>query len=367
MISRILWTPSRIDSANYCLFRYYIEYILKKRAQTNTTLVSGNIIHKLNENFWDKLGKPEEIKINKKGKVVSEKKYSSQEQFVNYAAGQWWRAIILDEDMMKKSLKMPDCPEKRQIERRLIKWDEKFQGEKFVVLNRIKATARYLFPFLMNEGPPQFKGEIPYIFRVDGRKFKGRIDSLRIQGELPLVIDYKAGLKPIIKDMKLRFDPQPTCYCLAVSGLVAYFPEYAKLFHLEGEVESLRTGRMRISPLVQFEYWRMTPESPVIKSRTHRTDAQYMELVNMIEGTEADIKNGIIYPERGYKCDYCRVKDVCQKVSENPQQYSAKREMFEFIQAPMFTRTLADEPPVKQKTFRWDKRVKTPKVLTNVS
>ena len=185
------WTASKINAANYCRMRYYLRYIdpLKPKPERLSAYVKGSLLHELIEKFWEKLGVSDEIKRNKKGQIISKKKYFDTEGFVNYAQGKWTSILMADERAQDK-----------------IVWRDK--DEKWVIKSGLFKICNPLFPFLKEEGPPLFS-EFAIDVYVNGRYYHGRIDEIRKKENKIIIRDWKSG-SPWVGAMKLKHDPQLT-------------------------------------------------------------------------------------------------------------------------------------------------------------
>lgn len=66
----IKWSATRINVANYCRMRYYLNYVDsdKPKPLRLSAYVRGSLLHALIDNFWDKLGTPDEVAKKSSGK-----------------------------------------------------------------------------------------------------------------------------------------------------------------------------------------------------------------------------------------------------------------------------------------------------------
>ena len=75
----IIWTPTRLETANYCIMSFYLKYELHKKGARLPVYAKGSLLHNVAENFWRNLGTEEEV-----AKKTSHKKYSNHEGFKKY-------------------------------------------------------------------------------------------------------------------------------------------------------------------------------------------------------------------------------------------------------------------------------------------
>jgi len=290
----IPWTATRIDIANYCRMRYYLRYVEKESSLRLSAYAKGTLLHELIENFWDKLGTEEEV-----AKKSSKRKYSNEKEFAKYAQGLWMRKVIAS-----KNSKNP------------IHWS--YDNEQWVMNSELADICTSLYPILLKEDEPIFK-EMSFDFLIKGKRFRGRIDDVRIKDGKVVIRDYKSG-KPWLGEMKLNNDPQLTFYNIGLCSLCSN-NEIAGKLGLEEERKKFMGNPSYICPDFVEQFFMV--EAPafnlkknhsvnVIHSTTRR-DEHFFELLNMIKGIEKAVSEGEIYPERGRKCDYCDMKNACEK------------------------------------------------------
>lgn len=290
----IPWTATRIDIANYCRMRYYLIYIEKESSMRLSAYAKGTLLHELIENFWDKLGTEEEVEKNK-----NKKKYSNEKEFAKYAQGLWMRTVIASQNS-----KNP------------IKWS--YENEQWVIHSELSDVCTSLYPILLKEGKPIFR-EIGFDFLIQGKRFRGRIDDVRIRDGKIVIRDYKSG-RPWLGEMKLNNDPQLTFYNIGLCSLCSD-NEFAEKLGLIDKREQFMGNPIYINPDFIEEFFMVeAPSFNLKKNRsiniiysTTRKDEHFFELINMINGIEKTVSEGEIYPERGRKCDYCDMKYACEK------------------------------------------------------
>jgi len=312
--------------------------------------VKGSWLHDLIENFWKKLGNPDEIKRNKKGKITSKKKYSGAEEFVDYAKGKWKSIIMAD-----------------KLAERKIAW--RFEEEPWVILSSAEKICSPLFDIFVKEGPPLYS-ELPFDFNVGRYRIKGKIDEVRLVEGKIILRDYKSG-KPWVGEMKLKHDPQLTIYNAGLCSLCYCDKTIARHLGVEGNLEKLMAGQTFISPCIEEQLFMIEAlcidservrTAPELIHRTTRDDRHFFEVLKMIEGTYKDIEIGNVYPERGKKCDDCDQKHNCDKELENTGkgEYIDKIGQNHFAFAtPLYVRKSA-ENSIIQKKFRF-RKPKSPK------
>ena len=317
------WSSTRLNFANYCKRRYFLKYILREEQLLPSVYRRGSLMHNLmchektGVTFWDRLGKKEEIKRNKKGKVISKKKYSNPEEFVDYAQGQWLMMCNQDEKAGRS-----------------IEW--RFDGEMWEIYNHyIPQVCNPLFDYAVNEGPPIYS-ELKFDFLFEKRRFKGKIDEIRLNRESIVIRDYKTE-SPWAGEMKLLGNPQLTLYCFAVCSLAYKDGEFAKSIGLENERERFFGNPNyisdRIKPeLFMFDTLRRDPETtksmPELIYRTTRKDDDILALFLNLQDIEEEVKEFLsrrkkLIPstEFGKKCDDCDMRKSCLSVLERELEF----------------------------------------------
>ncbi len=126
----ILWSPSRIDAANYCRMRYYLKYIEHNQGLQLSAFLKGGLLHELIENFWNRLNV----------------KYSDAGEFAKYAQGKWQQQCIRSEHS--------DRP---------VVW--KYPEERWVIKKDLEGICETLFPIFMEEGKPIYS-ELGFTIRI---------------------------------------------------------------------------------------------------------------------------------------------------------------------------------------------------------
>jgi hypothetical protein len=333
----IPWTASRIDIANYCRMRYYLRYVEKENSLRLSAYAKGTLLHDLIENFWNKLGTEEEV-----AKKASKKKYSNSQEFAKYAKGLWSRTVIASQNS-----KNP------------IQWA--YDNEQWVINSELSGICVPLYSILLKEGKPVFS-EIGFDFLIEGKRFRGRIDDIRIRNGKIVIRDYKSG-KPWIGEMKLNNDPQLTLYNIGLCSLCSQEEIAGKLGLLE-ERKKFMGNPFYIYPDFVEEFFMIEAPAFNIKknhslnflNQTTRKDEHFFELLNMIKGIERAVSEGEIYPERGRKCDYCDMKYSCEKRLEKTRaghlEDRTGQGFFSFA-IPAYARKEEQQGYFKQKKIRF--------------
>ncbi|MBU3906938.1 MAG: PD-(D/E)XK nuclease family protein, partial [Nanoarchaeota archaeon] len=191
------WSYSKINTANYCTFQFFLKYIHPKKPKPLrlSAYVKGSLLHDQIDKFWNRLGTSEET-----AKKSSKKKYSNAEEFARYTQGKWKRIVVADKHSETK-----------------IHW--RFNEEKWQILNQLPKICVPLFYELSKEGPPLFS-ELPFDFMYENKRFIGRIDEVRVRDGKIVVRDFKSG-KPWLGEMKLKYDPQLTLYNAGLYSLIS--------------------------------------------------------------------------------------------------------------------------------------------------
>lgn len=184
--------------------------------------------------------------------------------------------------------------------------------------------------------------------------FSGRIDEIRLRDGKVVIRDYKSG-NPWIDQMKVKHDPQLTFYNAGLCSIL--WKDEALAYELGVSSERIRRymGKpnfidsdfveeffMIEAPVVRERMLAKNPEVnnnllPEVLHQTSRINGHFFELMRMIKGTEESVRAGIIYAERGRKCDYCNVKEECERklgdADRDAPVQSDGQELFDFAAA----------------------------------
>ena len=336
------WTASKINAANYCIFRFWLRYFdpLKPEPLRLSAYVKGSLSHDLIENFWKRIGTPEEVAST--SKKFKDKKYFDAESFSKYAKGKWTSIIMADEKAENK-----------------IHWKDK--DEKWFIRANLPKICEPLFPFLQDEGPPLFS-EFAIDVYLNGRYYHGRMDEIRKRENKIIIRDWKSG-NPWIGEMKLKHDPQLTLYNFLFCSHANKNKEFAEKLGLEEKITEQYMGNpLYVDPNIELQFGMIEAlsinlDSPKIKTipelvrKTARTNENFFELVKMIDGSEKSVRTGNVYAERGRKCDYCDMSVACdKKLNEVGSEIfvDKKGQYFMDFAKPSFIKK--EEPPKKDKS-----------------
>jgi hypothetical protein len=269
--------------------------------------MKGTLFHDAIDHFWDKLGTEEEVAKTKNKK--NGKKYFDAKSFSDYLSGVWISKVIGAEHSGRK-----------------INWD--YPGQGYSMKPKIHEIAFCLFPYILERGKPLYS-EIPFQFILGNRKFNGRIDEIRLKNGKVVVTDFKSGT-PFMKEIKRDHDIQMTMYNVGIGSLCYANEEFAKSLGF-GDIRKTFFGHPNfVNENVEHEF--IMIEAPVrIKQlqqmgktnlpefslKTFRKENHFYEILKMLDGVEASLKNGIVYPQTGHKCDYCVMKEICKKRLES--------------------------------------------------
>ncbi|MFW5846753.1 MAG: PD-(D/E)XK nuclease family protein [Nanoarchaeota archaeon] len=306
----IKWSASRLDAANYCLMLLWLKYYdpLKPKQENLAAFAKGGLLHNLIENFWQGLGDNEK-QVKSQSKAFKKIKYYDSESFAKHAQGKWMQRV--------KASEFSDNP---------ISW--RFEKQEFVIKSQLKGICQEMFPILYKEGTPEFS-ELPIDFIFGNKRFTGRIDEVRIRNGKVIIRDFKSG-KPWLGHMKINHDPQLTIYNAGLCELARKDPEIAEKLGLEDRVKYYGGNPLFVDPEINMEFFMVeapylikkfennpkkysSVTSPQTILPTHRTNEHFFEVLNMIDGTMQRIREGIVYAERGRKCDSCSMKQPCEK------------------------------------------------------
>ncbi len=275
---RFVWNPTNISRAAECLMQFYLISVEKKKPATTADMASGRFIHNAMSRFY----------VEDNG--IRRPKYRSAEAFANAMKAQWVFAA-----------RNPGF-------RNRIEW--KSREEPYWLGEHIWKVCRAAYDRYASEGPPEYS-EYPIKFRLDGRTYNVRLDEIRKGLDGPVIRDLKSGRRKPGR-MSLNYDPQFTLYSLAVACECFRKPEFAESIGVDPEEAKRWGGREVFIPdSFELQYYHMIDDEiiPVKK----RSDMHYYEITGMIDNWEERINSGLVYPERGYKCDKCVVREPCDQ------------------------------------------------------
>jgi len=339
----VKWSASRIDVANYCRMRYWLKYILHAKEENLPAFVSGHTYHEGANGFYDKLGKEDEVLTASGRRRQGTKKYWDRDSFGRYLRGLYYAKVIADKRLREKidSGKFHG-KELEKNKQRLIAWN--YKDEPHITANRIYSASKLFFDHLIEEEPPKYSEKkfdfiLRDVFFPDNPKnifdlwFSGYIDEIRIRDGQVVIRDYKSG-KPWINRMKVDHDPQLTLYNAGLCSLVLKNDEMAEKLGLLERRKNYFKNNSFIDAEFEEEFFMveapLTSENMVKKDpdvninslpfplhKTKRTNNHFFELMKMIFGTQQTMIDGNIYLERGRKCDFCNVKEACERKLED--------------------------------------------------
>jgi len=289
-----IWSSTRIDYANYCRMKYFLRYVDKEEGLTLSVYAKGSC--------WPSLGTEGEVAKNR-----NKKKYFDAESFGKYAERKWLQRIVADQRSKNK-----------------IEWT--YPDEKWVIRSTLPLICKSLYDILFEEGPPLFS-ELKFKFYHDGKRFRGRIDEVRVRDRKVVIRDYKSG-KPWLGNIKIDHDPQLTLYNVGLCSLCFTDKRFSEKIGISDEERRSFMGNpILVNPLFSMEFFMI--EAPYYNSleknrsldailSTSRSDNHFYEIIEMINGTISMVNSGRVYPEWGRKCDYCDMKVACEKKAGKP-------------------------------------------------
>jgi len=372
-------SPTKLDVVNYCIMRFALKYIEHAQELELSVFKKGKTLHDLTEHFWPRLNV----------------KYSDAKEFGDYGYGKFYQLIRAFESSGKK-----------------VAWN--YKDEMYVMAENVRKVSKSLFEILKAEGPPlvdeqtgKYLTEVRFDFRAFDRNFTGKIDEIRIRDGKLIIRDYKSG-KPWMGHMKLNHDPQMTIYNVGLCSKCRKDKRFAELVGLSDDRQEFDGNPIYVSDKIQHEFFmldapylsdKMAEKSlksmaqrimedigfyfieieefekileknlgteikskipPKIIYKTTRTNEHFFEIIKMLDGVEGIIKSGMIYAERGRKCDDCNVNLACQeKLKEIGKGFSEDKKgqlMFSYS-IPYYMRPIQNE---KQK-IKQERLFKEPK------
>lgn len=287
-----IWNPTNIDEATYCRKKWYLIHRLGVKKPITGSMAKGIIIHRAAEYAYKK--SPET------GRFVL--RYHSAEDFANAIAGKkkekghgrsggWWNLIV----------------GRGTIQGKKINWKD--DVEPWTLREEIWKMCYNLYEIFSKEPAPIYtEYKIPE-FEICGLRFNGRIDQL-LYG--PKIIDIKSGYR-VPNEMKLKYDPQFTLYCLAVGCLCHTDKKFAESLGVsEEEAREWGGNPIYLSEKIEMEYL-----MPLEKKRLQmkRDDIKFYDFIDTIWGLQTDFEEGRVYSERGRLCDYCEINKACDDIT----------------------------------------------------
>ncbi len=373
-------SSTKLDVVNYCVMRFVLKYIEHAKELELSVFKKGKTLHDLTEHFWSRL----------------DVKYSNAEEFGDYGYGKFYQMIKAFESSGKK-----------------VDWS--YKDEMYVMAENVRKVSKSLFKILRAEGPPLFDEqtgkyltEVRFDFRAFDRNFTGKIDEIRRKDGKLVVRDYKSG-KPWMGHMKINHDPQMTIYNAGLCSKAKKDRGFAELIGLSEDRHLFDGNPNYVSNKIQHEFFmldapyisdKMAEKSkkdiaqkimddiglyfmgveefgnileryfgaeiksktlPKVINETKRTNEHFLEIIKMLDGAEKIIQSGMVYAERGRKCDDCNVNISCQeKLKEINKEFPADKKgqlMFSYA-IPYYMKSIqTEEQKIKQeKLFKEPKK-----------
>jgi len=297
----VIWTATKIEKVNYCTMRFYLNYSLHKKPLLLAPYSKGILIHEVIQDFWLKLGDPEQVR-----KKSSPIKYSNSEEFKSYFLSKWMQRVISSEKSDNK-----------------INWS--YEEQPWVIKSQISKLAKPLYNYLIKNGKPLFS-EMPFKFSIDNKDFSGRIDEVRLIDSKVVIRDYKSGWPWMEKEIAEE-KPQLTLYNIGLTAICKQDPRIARLLGLEKKVNQYLGNPIFIDDSFKHEFfmiealprnshtedYKKEKDIPDIIVPSKRTENHLLQILSMIDGTMEKISSGNIYPEKSMKCNSCDVKHACRE------------------------------------------------------
>lgn len=324
------YSASMINCFNYCMRKGFLAYILHDPQIIFSYYRRGSLMHRLvlgderlPTNFWQRLGDRKDVKLNKDGEIVSEKKYHNPASFVYYARRQWEWMIREYEESGRK-----------------ITW--KSESERYTIKNHyVPKICMPLFKLLVERKPPKFT-ELPFDFTLHGRRFVGRIDYVDNDNGYIVIEDLKTesswGLRE--DSMKVTENPQMTVYGMAICAQIIKDRIFAEALGVESPQEFMQ-GAQYISPRIKPRFFmfeglralelykkdlrrkpknRKFKDEPQVIYPTSRDDLNVLGLEVFLRDLDEQTQRFLsgetkFIPAAAYgkKCDECDRKIACKK------------------------------------------------------
>lgn len=138
-MGEVKWTATRIDTANYCRMRYWLNYVEHAIQTRLPAFPKGHVFHEGVEYFWPRLGTKDEVVKRRNGK-----KYHDAESFSKYLVGKWSQVVIQDK-ILRNQIKEGQISdsELKKANSRLIAWTE--NQTPWNIKYQIRDAAKYMF------------------------------------------------------------------------------------------------------------------------------------------------------------------------------------------------------------------------------
>ncbi len=329
-----VFSPTRLSMMDDCHKKYWFNYVLKyKSYKIPSSVVIGKHNHKIIEKMW--------VEDSKTRMLVPG--YKSRESCKNIAGRDW-----------KLFFAKRGVSDGKEIE--WTKYDGNGWGKGLI--NRIRETAGIAYNRAMGE-KPRLRAEFSINVDYEGLKFSSIIDEVRSQregnGKERIVIrDHKTGAGRIgeyfvQKNLQLTLNSIVLFEALQhkYSEVSRIFPKYQGI-PLDEFLDVLTVEINDVFP------WR---EKGVLKENTEifsskRTEQDFNEALIAAEAAIESLRDRDFHPNKGYHCDMCFFKKVCDDY--NPSEYHKNDFEKNF---PLFVGTglIAEKHKSNKKTRRYQK------------
>jgi len=304
----IFWSPSRYDTANLCLMKYYFQYVMTPRLKITTPIQAlGGFLHRRKENLFK--GKSGHLEL----------RYKSAESYANSAIGVWKHKIIREGGFDGKK----------------ILWE--YDGQKWAFINEIEDLCIKTYNACAKEEPP-LHIELPIKFQLNGVGYNVRIDEIR---KNLTIREYKTG-RSLPSEFQLKHFPQFTFYALALCCLISQDKNFAETCDIsEEERRSFGGNPVYISEKVNLEYYNVKED--FLLPVTHRRNQDYLELEHNIKSLEKIINNlgENIFAYVGRHCRFCQFKMPCDEKISKGEFYginlNPQLKLFKIISKPKYS------------------------------
>ena len=296
----ITWTASKLEHA-VCdrLWFYENLYAGRREIPFNKPIVVGIFLHNMAEKFW--------VRDMKTGLIKP--RYKSNETFVNAIRGRFKHDIINKGEIQEKRIQWKDEEEKWKALGEVINISRKFWDKS------IDEYSRGYFPLLIEQ---------PFMFRINGISFKGRIDDIRSDPSgkyLFIIRDHKSGRR-YPRHMELEYKSQFTLYVLGIGCLVHEDKKFADILGISDEERMKLAGNPTyLDDRINVEYHHMRADmSEEWIFSTTRGDTHYHDFISMVTDIDERIRRriegkGVLYPSdfppNRQHCDYCYASGIC--------------------------------------------------------
>lgn len=328
----IKWSPHRYGVAKTCLRQYYYSYLVRPRPVTTISpdIAVGSLLHNRIETFYQT-----------KGKHVGEPKKDTAKDFAKSTLGMWhYRVMRYREGKMSgPQLTWKDPKDAYRI------W-----GPTIYQL-AVKIWEEY------SKLPPplEVEFETPILQVDDGAKYWGIIDEIRY----PLTIRDHKSRKTQISEYDLRYNPQFTVYAAVLSIMCAKDPIFAvRVGCTPEDLVALSVDPLAIIGKVKLEHHFLETGFVDRTKRERRVEVfvaptrkpeHFFEILDQTADLEYQIAQGDFKPNRGYHCNFCAFKDLCQRHTEAgvETRMDVQYDLFQPVPKPPEPRVRANARQIK--------------------